>query len=74
MPYSGIRASITLTLKTDNRGGKRKGAGRPPLTGNPGKRINVYLPEATIAYLKQLGGGKISAGIQKLVERETASE
>lgn len=52
------------------RGGKRPGAGRPPIGDLPGKRINVYLEPHEIAILKKLGKGSVTAGIKKLIERE----
>jgi len=50
-------------------GGKRKGAGKPALYGEAMTRKNVILDKETIAILKRLGNGKLSAGIRLAAER-----
>ena len=50
-----------------SRGGKRKGAGRPPSL-DTAKRVNVYLSANEIAVLKKLGKGSLTAGIRKAIE------
>lgn len=51
-----------------NHGGKRDGAGRPPKYTRTGKRVDVYLPEHQIAWLRE--ENNMSAKIQKVIENE----
>jgi hypothetical protein len=53
----------------DGRGGKREGAGRPPLLGERLERVMVRLTPAMIERLKRLGNGNVSAGLRALMER-----
>jgi hypothetical protein len=54
---------------TPPRGGKRAGAGRPPLLGERLVVATVRLTAAQIERLKRLGGGNLSAGVRALLER-----
>jgi hypothetical protein len=58
---------------TNKHGGKRRGAGRPPLSSENTVPITLTLRPSDIAYLSKLGQGNVSAGVKKLIERETAS-
>lgn len=49
-------------------GGRREGAGRPPL-GPELRRVTVTLPAELVERLRQLGGGNVSAGVRLLAER-----
>lgn len=49
------------------RGGRRVGAGRPPLLKEPMRRRNIVIPDGIYAYLQKLGGGNASAGVRRLV-------
>ncbi len=49
-------------------GGHREGAGRPSKFKHSGSRVNVYLPQHQIEYLKM--EGFMSAKIQELVEAD----
>lgn len=51
---------------TNTHGGKREGAGRPPLMAE-GKRVDYYLPQHVREWIKQNGG---SQAITKLVEEK----
>jgi len=53
----------------NTRGGKREGAGRPPLTADQ-KRIHIdaRLTQQEIDRLRELGGGNLSEGIRRLLE------
>jgi hypothetical protein len=55
----------------DGRGGKRAGAGRPPLLGERLIVATVRLTAAQIERLKRLGDGNLSAGIRALMERHS---
>lgn len=50
-------------------GGRRKGAGRPPLTDQAMERRNVMLDRATIAKAEKIGKGNLSAGLREAVRR-----
>lgn len=51
-------------------GGKREGAGRPPLSpAEPTVRVTVTLPAALAARLKELGEGNASAGVRRLLDQ-----
>ena len=49
------------------RGGKREGAGRPLKHKSHGVRVNVYLPEYQIKWLRE---GNMSAKIQQSVQSQ----
>jgi hypothetical protein len=49
------------------RGGPREGAGRKPTHGAPMTRHQVMLDAETLAHLKEIGGGNLSAGIRMAV-------
>jgi len=49
------------------RGGKREGAGRPPVQ-NPKRRHNVMLTDLIAEFLRNFGNGNLSAGIALAVE------
>lgn len=54
----------------NTRGGKREGAGRPPLHDTPYRRIEVRVPEAIIQQLdaiKEAGGPSRNAGIIRAI-------
>ena len=55
--------------KRPGRGGRRPGAGRPPLGPVPRIRANVTLMPADIAYLRRLGDGSVSLGIDRLIRQ-----
>jgi hypothetical protein len=50
-----------------SHGGKREGAGRPPLGPAKLQRVDVRLSGDDIAYLRALGNGNLSAGVRRLV-------
>ena len=50
-------------------GGKREGAGRPPLSSSPTVRVTVTLPAPLAERLRELGGGNASEGVRRLLER-----
>ena len=56
-----------MTAKT--WGGKREGAGRPPLSSSPTVRVTVTLPAPLAERLRELGGGNASEGVRRLLER-----
>jgi hypothetical protein len=59
-------------MKT-NRGGKRAGAGRPPLppeAKSQNVRDWVWLTPAELAHIKALGNGNLSEGIRRLLKGE----
>ena len=45
-------------------------AGRPPLHGTRMATHHVKLDLATVAYLRELGGGNLSAGIRLMALRQ----
>lgn len=47
---------------------KKRKPGRPRKMRD-GRRINLYLPQAVIDRLEQLGEGNVSLGVQRAVER-----
>lgn len=55
-------------------GGKREGAGRPPIAGEPMQVYEVTLPPSVADYIRQLGTpigdqqGNLSDGIRRLAE------
>lgn len=51
------------------RGGKRKNAGRPALMVGRTQDYAVRLPVSTANYLRKLGNGSLSIGIQKIVDK-----
>jgi hypothetical protein len=55
-------------LKMTPRGGKRQGAGRHRKFTERGRRVDIYLPEYQIKFLKM--EGNMSKKIQKLIERD----
>jgi hypothetical protein len=50
------------------RGGRRRGAGRPPTYGEPLLRKTVSLPASYVEHLTALGHGNLSDGIRFLLE------
>ena len=53
---------------TKNHGGKRQGAGRPPLTeGEPTRGITVTLTERDIEFLERVGKDNRSEGVRQAV-------
>lgn len=50
------------------RGGRRRGAGRPPTYGEPLLRKTVTLPTSYVDQLTALGRGNLSDGIRFLLE------
>lgn len=46
------------------KGGKREGAGKPALYGEPMERKNVMLDQETIEFYTKIGGGNLSKGIR----------
>lgn len=55
-------------MKSKARGGKREGAGRPPLSIDQ-KRIHIdaRLTQQEIDRLRELGNGNLSQGIRRLL-------
>ena len=53
-------------------GGRREGAGRPPKNQTAGRRVDLYLPEYQIKWLKR--ENNMSAKIQKIITSEMANE
>ena len=53
-------------------GGHREGAGRPPKHQMAGRRVDFYLPEYQIKWLKR--DNNMSAKIQKIITSEMAAE
>lgn len=53
-----------------NHGGRREGAGRPPRFKQAGKRVNIYLPQHQINFLKSEDNmsAKIQAAINRTME------
>ncbi len=50
------------------KGGKREGAGRPPLSADQKRiRVDVRLTAAEVERLRELGKGNLSKGIRKLL-------
>lgn len=41
----------------------KRGRGRPSLTGTPGARFMIRLPQHVADYLRAVGGGSLSRGI-----------
>lgn len=65
----GRMRKMTETSRKSNLGGKRPGAGRPPLIdGKSMSMTSVRLPEKTIAAAREIGGGKLSLGIHLAVD------
>ena len=50
------------------RGGRRRGAGRPPAYTEPLLRTTVRLPQSYVHQLAAFGRGNLSDGIRMLVE------
>ena len=55
------------------RGGRRRGAGRPPAYREPLLRKTVTLPVSYVAQLMAFGAGNLSDGIRLLVENAYTS-
>ena len=51
------------------KGGRRAGAGRPPIYDKQMPRYSVVLDEATASRLRERGGGSISEGIRDIAKR-----
>ncbi len=49
-------------------GGRRNGAGRPLIKDKPKRRHNVTLDEKVTEYLRKIGNGNLSAGIEIAAE------
>jgi len=49
----------------------KRGRGRPSLTGTPGARFMIRLPQHVADYLRKVGGGSLSRGI---IQQTTGSE
>jgi hypothetical protein len=54
--------------KKSEWGGRRNGAGRPLIKDKPKRRHNVTLDESTVEYLRKVGCGNLSAGIEIAAE------
>lgn len=54
-------------------GGRRKGAGRPTLGAAKLKRINVMLGDEHIERGREIGGGNLSVGVRKAIEKHKGS-
>jgi hypothetical protein len=52
------------------KGGKREGAGRPPLLSERLIRITISLTQAQVERLKHLGNDNVSAGVRHLLDKE----
>lgn len=49
-----------------NWGGRRKGAGKPPLSENEKTvRKSLVMPESMASFLTELGGGTFSEGVRR---------
>jgi hypothetical protein len=59
---------------TSKHGGRREGAGRPPLGPAKLLRVDVRLSTDDIAYLRSLGAGNLSAGVRRLVAERRAGK
>ena len=49
-------------------GGRRPGAGRPPIGDEPMDKFTVTLPDPVAESLRELGEGNLSAGIRRLYQ------
>ncbi len=52
-------------MEKSKRGGARPGAGRPTECGEPMSRVQVSLDPSTVTFMRDFGGGNVSAGIRK---------
>lgn len=56
--------------KKNQHGGRRAGAGRPPLDNSTrGRAVNVYLTGDELTHVTDLGSGSPQAGIKSLVSK-----
>lgn len=53
-------------------GGKREGAGRPPLSTSATVRMTITLPAPLAEQLRELGGGNASQGVRLLLAAHEA--
>lgn len=51
-------------MKTNQHGGKREGAKRPPIYGEAMQRTEIYLPKEAKVFFRKLGKGNVSEGIR----------
>lgn len=56
-------------MPTKKKGGAREGAGAPPKYGEAMSRYQVILDDDTVAKLRALGDGNLSAGIRTAARR-----
>jgi hypothetical protein len=54
-------------LKLNKR--KREKAGRPPISDEPMRRVNVMLDQPTIDKASEIGSGNLSAGLRIAVTK-----
>ena len=57
-----------MTRKSDNWGGEREGAGRPPDYDEPCRKQAYYMPERVIAKLFKIAAEEKITASQKLVQ------
>lgn len=55
-------------MKKENRGGSRKGAGRPRLERQKQTRRNITLSDRRTEKAKKIGNGNVSEGIRKALD------
>ena len=60
--------------KTTGWGGSRSGSGRPPTSKQPTEHTSVRLTADTKRYLRKVGNGNVSEGIERMVRRATGQE
>lgn len=60
---------MTDAKASRKRGGRRPGAGRPPLRDDPMVRISVMLPPSYIAQASCLGQGNVSKGLRIILDQ-----
>lgn len=63
--FSVIESNAPMKRKTEGRGGKREGAGRPS-TGV--RKVQITLDEQTIDEGKKIGDGNLSRGVRTAVK------
>ena len=60
--------SVQISMKKENRGGPREGAGRPRFEPDEQKRRNISLSDRYMEMARKLGNGNATAGIRKALE------
>ena len=57
-----------MAMNTKRHGGRREGAGRPPLHDEPIKNRIVGLTDEQDAHLREIGGGNRNEGVRRLLD------